>query len=103
MGLIATTKVVTRSNIPGRPYLIQPGQREWVTIIKCISLTGFSVPPCIIFKGKVYIKGWFEELDLPATWRIKLSANGWTINAIGLWWLKKVFIPAITARIVGQY
>jgi hypothetical protein len=25
MGLIATTKVVTRSNMPGRPYLIQPG------------------------------------------------------------------------------
>jgi len=28
MGLIATTKVVTQSNMPGRPHLIQPGQRE---------------------------------------------------------------------------
>ena len=34
MGLIATTKVVTRSNMPGKPYLIQPGNREWVTTIE---------------------------------------------------------------------
>lgn len=65
MGLIATTKVVTRSEILGRPKLLQPGQREWVTAIKCINSTGFAIPPCIIFKGKVHIQGWYEELDLP--------------------------------------
>jgi hypothetical protein len=70
MGLIATTKVVTRSNMPGRPHLIQPGQREWVTTIECIGSTGFCVPPCIIFKGKVHIQGWFEEPGLPRDWRI---------------------------------
>ncbi|KAL4861970.1 hypothetical protein BDV12DRAFT_203478 [Aspergillus spectabilis] len=37
--------------MPGRPHLIQPGQREWVTTIECIGSTGFSVPTCIIFKG----------------------------------------------------
>jgi hypothetical protein len=61
MGLIATAKVVTRSNMPGRPHLIQPDQREWVNIIECIGAMGFSVPTCIIFKGKVYMEGWFEE------------------------------------------
>jgi hypothetical protein len=65
MGLIATAKVVTRSEILGRPKLLQPGQREWVTAIECINSTGFAVPPCIIFKGKVHIQGWYEELDLP--------------------------------------
>jgi predicted HTH domain antitoxin len=40
IGLIATTKVVTRANIPGKPHLIQPGNREWVTIIKYINTTG---------------------------------------------------------------
>jgi hypothetical protein len=29
MGHIATTKVVIQSNMPGRPHLIQLGQREW--------------------------------------------------------------------------
>jgi hypothetical protein len=65
MGLITTAKVVTRSEILGRPKLLQPGQREWVTAIKCINSTGFAVPPCIIFKGKVHIQGWYEELNLP--------------------------------------
>jgi hypothetical protein len=101
MGLIATTKVVTRSNMPGRPHLIQPGQREWVTTIECIGSTGFSVPTCIIFKGKVHIQGWFEELDLPRDWRIEVSANGWTTDQIGLRWLEKCFIPATTARTKG--
>jgi hypothetical protein len=33
-------------------------------MIKCIRLIGYVIPPYIIFKGKVYIKGWFEELGL---------------------------------------
>jgi hypothetical protein len=43
MRLIATTRVVTRAEMLGKPHLIQPGQREWVTAIECIGLTGFSV------------------------------------------------------------
>jgi hypothetical protein len=101
MGVIATTKVVTRSNMPGKPHIIQPGQREWVTTIECISSTGFSVPTCIIFKGKVPIQGWFEEYDLPRDWRIEVSANGWTTNQIGLRWLENCFLPATTARTKG--
>jgi hypothetical protein len=56
MGLIATTRVVTRAKMPGKLHLIQPGQREWVTAIKCVCLTRFVVLPCIIFKRKVHIK-----------------------------------------------
>ncbi|CEL07703.1 hypothetical protein ASPCAL10858 [Aspergillus calidoustus] len=51
MGLIATTRVVTRAEMLGKPHLIQPGQREWVTAIECVGSTGFVVLPCIIFKG----------------------------------------------------
>ena len=61
MGWIGTTKVVSRSNMPGRPLLIQPGSREWVTTIECINTRGWSVLTCIIFKGKAYIKGWYAE------------------------------------------
>ena len=61
MGLIATIKVVTRAEMPGKPWLIQPGTREWVTTIKYVNSMGWSVPSTIIFKGKVYIEGWFDE------------------------------------------
>jgi hypothetical protein len=57
MGLIATTKVVTRANMPGKPHLIQPGNRERVTTIECVS-TGWVLPSCVILKGRVHIEGW---------------------------------------------
>ena len=37
MGLIATTKIITRANYYGKHQVIQPGNCEWVTFIKCIS------------------------------------------------------------------
>jgi hypothetical protein len=103
MGLIATTKVVTRADMPGKPHLIQPGNREWVTTIECMNSSGWMVPSCIIFKGKRHIEGWFEEYGIQPNWRIELSANGWTIDEIGLWWLQKVFIPATTSQTIGRY
>jgi hypothetical protein len=106
MGLIATTKVVTRANMDtkrGKPHLLQPGNREWVTTIECICSAGWSVPTCIIFKGKVHQQGWYEENDLPPDWRLEVSANGWTTDEIGLRWLEKVFIPGIAGRTLGRY
>jgi hypothetical protein len=64
---------------------------------------GYVVPLTIVFKGKVHIKGWFEELGLPGDWRIKLSANGWTTNQITLRWLQKCFIPYTTKRTIGSH
>ena len=101
MGIIATTRVVTRANMPGKPNLIQPGKREWVTTIKCINATGWSIPSTIIFKGKVHIEGWFSKYNLSSNWRIELSPNGWTSDVISLRWLQEVFIPATNPRKVG--
>jgi hypothetical protein len=74
MGLVSTQKVVTRAEICGRPRLLQSGNREWVTTIEAISADGYSLPPCVIFKAKVAIAGWFD--NLPKDWRIEVSANG---------------------------
>jgi hypothetical protein len=61
--------------MPGKPWLIQPGDHKWVTTIKCINSTGWSVLLTIIFKGKHYREGWFEELSILHAWRIKVSNN----------------------------
>ena len=103
MGVIATSKVVARSEMPGKPHLIQPGNQEWVTAIECINASGWAIPTTIIFKGKVHIKGWYQDGRLPGDWRIEVSKNGWTTDEIGLRWLLKVFIPATTSRTVGRY
>ena len=55
MGVITTAKVVTGSERSLRPVIIQPGNREWVTAIECASSYGWTVPPMIIFDGKVHI------------------------------------------------
>lgn len=76
MGLIATAKVVSRAEMISRPFLVQPGNRKWVTSIECINSTGWALPPCIIFKGKVHIEGWYQAEALPKDWRMEVSDNG---------------------------
>jgi hypothetical protein len=101
MGLISSQKVVTRAEYYGRRSLLQPGNREWVTAIEAICADGYSLPPCIIFQGKVYMAGWFD--NLPKDWRFEVSTNGWTTDEIGLRWLQKVFIPYTNRRTRGRY
>ncbi|BDD61273.1 hypothetical protein MAP00_009287 [Monascus purpureus] len=103
MGLVATAEVVTRAEMVGKPFLVQPGNQEWVTTIECINSSGWVLPPCIIFKGKTHVQGWYEDEDLPHDWRIEVSENGWTTDEIGLRWLKNVFIPSTEARTTGRY
>ncbi|GCB21786.1 Pogo transposable element with ZNF domain [Aspergillus awamori] len=103
MGLIATPKVMTSSQIAGRPSLIQPGNREWVTSIECIRSNGVVLPSTLIFKGKTHLKAWYEGRSVPSTWRIEVSDNGWTTDIIGLRWLQKHFIPLIRGKSVGKY
>ncbi|CAP79192.1 Pc06g01990 [Penicillium rubens Wisconsin 54-1255] len=101
MGLTATTRVISRSEYYGRRALLQPGNREWVTVIKCTNAAGWALPPCVIFKGKVFIESWFD--GLPEDWRFEVSPNGWTSDEIGLRWLKKLFIPTTSSRTKGGY
>lgn len=65
IGLIAAAKVVTRSDMPGKPFLLQPGNWE----------------------------AWYEDNEAPSNWRIEVSPNGWTSNVISLRWLHNHFIP----------
>lgn len=103
MGLIATAKVVTRAETAGRPALLQPGNREWVTAIECVNAMGWALPPCIVFKGKSHIQAWYEDNALPSDWRIELSENGWTTDQIGLSWLQNIFIPTTNGCTKGTY
>ncbi|RJE19133.1 Pogo transposable element [Aspergillus sclerotialis] len=103
MGLIATTKVVTRAEYYGRRSLLQPGNREWVTSIETVNAMGWALPPCLIFKAKVYQRAWYEDKNLPHDWRIEISQNGWTTDEIGLSWLQNHFIPITTSRTKGKY
>jgi hypothetical protein len=88
IGQISAGGVVTGSERRGRPKSIQPGNREWVTVIQGINSMGGAIPPFIIFGGKHHLSAWCKEESLPSNWVISVSENGWTNNDLGLEWLK---------------
>ena len=102
MGVIGSMKVVTGSDRRTRPELVQPGDREWVTVIQGICAAGYAIPPFIIYKGRVHISSWYEEASIPRNWKLSVSENGWTNNALGLEWLKH-FYEHTKTRQVGRY
>ena len=61
------------------------------------------LPLYIIFKEKIYIENWYKDIELPRDSRIKVSPNRWTINKIGLCWLKNIFISLASSCITGKY
>lgn len=114
MGVIATAKVVTQtkpstSKHPtairtksGRPKVVQPGDRNWVTVIEGVNATGWALPSTIIFEGKVHQSTWYRT-GIPPNWVIGVSENGWTNNELGFKWLTEVFDKHSHGRAVGKY
>jgi hypothetical protein len=102
MGVISTSKVVTRLGQKGRPKTKQPGNREWVTIIHAINSSGWVLPAFVIFEAKLHQASWYCTTDLPRDWKIAVSDNGWTTNEIGLEWLWH-FEEHTSARTTGKY
>jgi hypothetical protein len=99
MGVGGSVKVVTASERRLKPLGVQPGDREWATLIAAINAKGWVVPPFFIFKAKHHDQAWYHN---PKDWRIGVSKNGWTTNELGLAWLQH-FIQHTEARTVGSH
>jgi hypothetical protein len=82
-------------------YTKSPENREWVSIIECITTTGRALTPLVIFKGQSLQTTWFSDNNLP-NWLFASSGKGWTSNPIGLQWLKQVYLPS-TSPPRGRY
>jgi len=102
MGVASTAKVVTGSHhSTSRVRALQPGNREWVTVIEAISASGWATPPMIIFAGKVHQSTWYQ--DIPIDWTIGLSDNGWINDKLTFQWLEQVFERHTASRTIGRY
>jgi hypothetical protein len=99
MGIGGSVKVVTASERRLKPLGVQPGDREWATLIAAINAKGWVLPPFFIFKAKNHDQAWYYN---PKDWRIGVSKNGWTTNDLGLAWLRH-FIQHTEARTVGSH
>ena len=76
MGVISTSKVVTRSERRGRPRTKQPGNREWVSLVYTINSSGWVLPAFVIFKAKLHQAAWYRIPSLLRDWKIAVSDNG---------------------------
>ena len=88
MGIITPSMVVTRAERNGRAKTVQPGNREWATVIQGVNALGWCVPPFIVVKGAYHLANWYTEGQLPHDWVIKPTDNGWTNNETGMEWIQ---------------
>jgi hypothetical protein len=85
----------------GETFSTQPGNREWVSIIECISALGYLLPPFVIFEGSRIQHAWIPD-DLDGDTVIQVSPNGWTDCNIALNWIQH-FDKYTAPRTVGKY
>jgi hypothetical protein len=102
MGIITTGMVVTSAERRSNTKLVQPGNREWVTVIQGVNAQGWTVPPYIIVSGKYHLSSWYQDSALPHDWVIATSSNGWTTNERGLEWIRH-FDQYSKPRTTGKY
>ena len=102
MGMLSYAKVLTTSDRKDKPRTKQPGNREWVTVIQSIYGDGWAILPYVIVKNKCHLLSWYTNGDLPTTWRVHPSENGWTTNEIGLDWIHH-FQNCTKSRATGKY
>jgi hypothetical protein len=103
MGIATSSRVVTSADRRNKPKQLQPGDREWATVIEAIGAAGWALPPMVILKGKVHMSIWYEHSNVPDDWLIALSPTGWTNDDLGIMWLQRVFDPYTRQKTVGTH
>jgi len=81
---------------------VQPGNREWASLIECVSDDGFVVSTYMIFAGKMIMKEWAKCFPDPQA-TIRVSDKGWTDNEIGVHWLRDTFDLYTKSRTTGSH
>jgi hypothetical protein len=102
MGVISTGIIVTNAERRSNTRLVQPGGREWVTVIQGVSSGGWCIPPFIIVAGQYHLSSWYEDSPLPHNWVLAITQNGWTTNERGLEWIQH-FDKHTKPRTLGGY
>ena len=82
-----------------KAYTAQPGRQDWVTVIECISASGMSISPYVIFKGEHLVSSWIP-MTPPTGWQFTTNISGWTNNFHGIQWIQH-FDKATSAQLTS--
>ena len=80
LGLIERGKIICHKKDLNH-YAIQPGTREWASLIECIGLAGIVLSAYIIFQGQRIQTSWGRAFN-DAQASIRVSDKGWTNREI---------------------
>ena len=69
------------------------GNREFISCLACVSAIGKWIPPVLVYKGlsNDLRDTWVKDVERDAGVHFASTENGWSCNALGLQWLKKIF------------
>ena len=67
----------------------QDGNREFISLLACISAIRVALPPALLYKGELgdLQDGWLQDLQAEECAYFGVSSNGWSNDAFGLQWL----------------
>jgi DDE superfamily endonuclease/Tc5 transposase DNA-binding domain len=86
-----------QANNRKKTYVKTPEDREWVSIIECISAVGSAISPLVIFKGQNLQSTWFPpNIQSLENWHWTATKKAWTSNEIGVKWLETKFLLETT-------
>ena len=95
---IMTLKALLNERIT---HTSQNGNREFISLLACVCANGTRLPPTLIYKGMsgalqdTWLDDWEQSKEEAY---FASSNNGWTSDALGLEWLRKVFCPHTAAK-----
>jgi hypothetical protein len=74
---------------------IQDGNREFITLVACVSALGQKIASVLLYKGqsKDIQDSWVSKLKEDEDVFFGTTPNGWTNDAYGMKWLQEVFEP----------
>jgi DDE superfamily endonuclease len=85
-------------------YKVEPGDRESVTIIECVSGGGDTLPPFIIWSAKEHRNNWIP-MSLDESMKgsaFATSPKGYTGHELSFEWVSKIFHPATARKCRGH-
>ncbi|ERF77080.1 hypothetical protein EPUS_06298 [Endocarpon pusillum Z07020] len=83
-------------------YMRQEGNRQWASVLECISADGEALPAWMVFKVVNQPNSGFKHLGTGES-SIAISEKEWTSNVLALHWLQEHFHPLTEKRRHGEY
>ncbi len=94
-------KVVTRSAC-SRCYASSSTNRDYVTVIECVSASKRLLPPMVILPGKNLLEVWVTKTDMPGKLTLATSDTGYANDELSFAWLRH-FEHHSKEEQVGEY